>query len=299
MFEPIVDEHERGQVGIGTLIVFIAMVLVAAIAAGVLINTAGVLQTQASDTGAETQEAVANQIEVTHAAGYVSGDVVDQVDMTLMKSAGSNAIDLEAMTVQYTSASTDATLTYEDGTSNADHFDTEALAGVTDGTSLTTAEDRVKLMLNTAALEGGGSVTTGQATLDLVSDGSEVDTASIDTQPTSGGDLVFSVGANSGSFTTETITIYDSSDTSIGTIDGSSSETEVTVASGDFSDGEQLTAEVADGSGDTVTVDYASNGAGLASGSSATVSLVDQSGAEYTYGISVPSTFGNKAVVEV
>ncbi|OLZ39733.1 hypothetical protein A6E15_01470 [Natrinema saccharevitans] len=300
MFERLVDERERGQVGIGTLIVFIAMVLVAAIAAGVLINTAGVLQTQASDTGSETQEAVANQIEVTHAAGQVSGDVVDQVDLTLMKSAGSNAIDLEAMTVQYTSSSTDATLTYEDGTTDGDHFDTEELAGVTDGTSLTTTEDRVKLMLNTAALEGGGgSETTGQATLDLVSDGSEVDTATIDTQPTSGGDLVFSVGSNSGSFDSETITIYDSTDSSIGTIDGSASETEVTVDSGDFSDGEQLTAEVTDGNGDTVTVDYASNGAGLESGSSATVSLVDQSGAKFTYGISVPSTFGNKQVVEV
>lgn len=92
---------DRGQVGIGTLIVFIAMVLVAAIAAGVLINTAGFLQTQAEDTGEESTAAVANNLLVLSEVGVYDGDNVSSINLTVQKAAGASDINLEQITIHY------------------------------------------------------------------------------------------------------------------------------------------------------------------------------------------------------
>ena len=101
MFEPNRTE-ERGQVGIGTLIVFIAMVLVAAIAAGVLINTAGFLQTQAEATGEDSTALVSERINVNSEVGIVASgaDTLNELRIAVTGAPGADQIDLAETTLQ-------------------------------------------------------------------------------------------------------------------------------------------------------------------------------------------------------
>ncbi|ELZ54655.1 MULTISPECIES: archaellin/type IV pilin N-terminal domain-containing protein [Halorubrum] len=126
MFEFITNNEDRGQVGIGTLIVFIAMVLVAAIAAGVLINTAGFLQSQAEATGQESTDLVSERIDVTSTVGIVEdsgiyGQTVgdnpqnlSQVRVGVTAASGADQIDLNKTTVQVVGPNGQATLTFDD-----------------------------------------------------------------------------------------------------------------------------------------------------------------------------------------
>lgn len=66
------DDFEKAQVGIGTLVVFVSMVLVAAIASGVLINTAGILETRSQSTGKESVDQVSKRLDVVSKSGNVT-----------------------------------------------------------------------------------------------------------------------------------------------------------------------------------------------------------------------------------
>ena len=155
------SDDDRGQVGIGTLIIFIALVLVAAVAAGVLINTAGELQSRASDTGDDAQAQVSNQIDVVTATGQDSDTdgTVENVTMVVKKSPGSDPIDLSEATIQYTSGSASTTLSH--GTSaDATTFNSTQL---NDGpwTDLTDTDQRIEIRMNVSVIEGGSGLDAG------------------------------------------------------------------------------------------------------------------------------------------
>ncbi|ELZ26243.1 flagellin-like protein [Halogeometricum pallidum JCM 14848] len=190
MFEKF--ETDRGQVGIGTLIVFIAMVLVAAIAAGVLVNTAGFLQATAQDAGQESVNKVTNRVDVVSTHGIVndtgSGLAVDSLNLTVRLAAGSGSVSLEDTTIKYLSSDTARNLIYKNATTDADgttlgpvhkynssgnskglnstEFTAYALEDGDDTSFpvLSNQGDRYELIINTSVVEANGAgVSTGDS----------------------------------------------------------------------------------------------------------------------------------------
>ena len=95
--------NERGDIGVGTLIIFIAMVLVAAVAATVLIYTTGALQQKASKTSKEATQQISTNIIVEQVLGNRSSSASATLDQGLIirikPDVGTTSIDLRQMII--------------------------------------------------------------------------------------------------------------------------------------------------------------------------------------------------------
>ena len=108
---------EIGAIGIGSMIVFIAMVLVAGIAASVLIQTSGNLEMQALKSGSETISEVSTGIDVEGIEGYNASGAgsISRLAIEVRPRAGSKQVDLSETVIELTDSNTKNLLTYNSG----------------------------------------------------------------------------------------------------------------------------------------------------------------------------------------
>ena len=87
-------DNKKASMGIGSMIIFIAMILVAGVTASVMIQTMNSLQQQALRTGEETVRDISGGLKVTHVTGYNNGSKITQVAIFLVPLAGSGDINM-------------------------------------------------------------------------------------------------------------------------------------------------------------------------------------------------------------
>lgn len=111
---------KKGEMGIGTMILFIAMVLVAAVAAALLISTAGSLNQQAQETSRLAQADVSTGFVIEESLGVVSSNTVTDLFMKIRLIAGSQAVDLENVVIELMDSDTEDTVSFTDWVDEAD-----------------------------------------------------------------------------------------------------------------------------------------------------------------------------------
>lgn len=89
-------EDEDAAIGIGTLIVFIAMILVAAVAASVIIQTSETLQNRANAVAKQTIREVSSGMQIVDLTGYTDENKtkIEYLAITIRPRAGSYDLDL-------------------------------------------------------------------------------------------------------------------------------------------------------------------------------------------------------------
>ncbi len=176
-------KNEEAQAGVGTLIIFIAMVLVAAVAAAVLIQTSGVMQSKSTTTTKEAAAAIGENIVIEAVDGYRSSSTATYLvflNITVKTAAGGSDVDLTKLLLIAKSSTATANLNYtSSNTTSATGFRVVQLRGSsamgsgdtlysysTATSPVLKAGDLVKLVVNSSA-SGLNLAQTGDLTVTL------------------------------------------------------------------------------------------------------------------------------------
>jgi archaellin len=137
----LMNYNKKANMGMGTLIIFIAMIIVAAIAASVLISTTTSLQNKALETGTATKDEVGTSLTVLQVFGEDgTNGVLENITVTTKLKAGSEPIRFGDLLVSLGLENVSEDYTYNSSVSGFGYY--------FDGGSLNSSKDTDAFFVN-------------------------------------------------------------------------------------------------------------------------------------------------------
>ncbi len=130
-------KNENAAMGIGAMIIFIAMVLVAGIAASVLVQTSTSLEMQALRTAQGTTDEIASGLHVEAVEGNVTTSAINKMAIEIRPRAGSPDIDLSETVIELSDSSAKHILRHSGNTAQQSTSVDGAIFNCTYGTATT------------------------------------------------------------------------------------------------------------------------------------------------------------------
>jgi archaellin len=154
--------QDDAQIGVGTLLILVAGLLVAAIGAGVLINTTDLLEDQAVVATDEVSNQF-NKLEVVAVSGEIRSGTIETVNVTVKQTSDDGGTDLRDAAVQWLGPAGAANAVWVGADESADAtFGATLVRGAGTEPVLQDRSDRVTLTFDTGTVEktvGGTAIT--------------------------------------------------------------------------------------------------------------------------------------------
>jgi archaeal flagellin FlaB len=171
--------NQTAAIGIGALIIFISLVLVAGIAASVLVQTSTLLEKQILQTGQVTIEETSTGLTVFGIEGFNESGKIKKLAIEVTPKAGSPDIDLEQTIIEISDGSAKHILSYggseqfANKTSIKGNIETKGKCGGATTFGITVLHDADDSCTATTPILGfGDHVILGVSTSDVFSDNS-------------------------------------------------------------------------------------------------------------------------------
>jgi len=128
----------NADIGIGALIIFIAMIMVAGVTASVMIQTMNNLQQQAIKTSEDTLKDISSGLRVTYVSGFVQNSTITQLAIFVSTTSASDDVDLTYGILSLSDSTTKVILNYSSTCFNRSIFN--GLFGTLNTSSLTSSQ---------------------------------------------------------------------------------------------------------------------------------------------------------------